>query len=385
MRKSIRFQIAVFVLMRTVVNISYRMIYPFLRTFATGLGVDIHSLSLAITGRSVTSMFGALLGTAGDRYGRKASMVAGMLMYIFGLGIVVIWPTYPVFFASLIIDALGKALVDPAIQAYMGDRIPYKLRGRAIAVIEMSWSLAFILGIPATAFVIARGGWLSPFAILTGFGIFFLIVLLWMMPNDAAEVDRSRSVLQHVGDIFNCRPAVAALIFGILINSGNEIINLVFGVWLEDRFGLQLVALGSASAVIGFAELGGEGLVGAFVDRIGKMRALRYGLLVNIAASLLLVVIGQSVTGALVGLFLFYLSYEFTLVSSIPLVTEILPTSRASLMAFYVAALSLGRAIGSFISPWLYGLGLLVSALGAVGFNLLALRQVIVDEGIGDP
>lgn len=383
MRRSIRFQITVFVLMRTVINIVHRMVYPFLRTFATGLGVDIQALSYAVTGRSVTSMFGALLGTMGDRYGRKATMVAGMLMYVFGLGIVVIWPTYPVFFASLIIDALGKALVDPAIQAYLGDRIPYRQRGLAMAVIETSWSLAFILGIPATAFVIARWGWLSPFAILTGLGAFFLIALLWMIPNDAAEVDSSRTILQHVGDIFSHPAAVAALIFGILINSGNEIINLVFGVWLEDRFGLQLVALGSASAVIGFAELGGESLVGAFVDRIGKTRALRYGLMVNIAASLLLVVIGRSVTGALVGLFLFYLSYEFTLVSSIPLMTEILPASRASLMAFYVASLSFGRAIGSFISPWLYGLGLLVSAIGAIAFNglaLIALRGVVVQS-----
>lgn len=384
MRRSIRFQIVIFVLMRTVINIVHRMVYPFLRTFALGLGVDIQAMSYAVTGRSIVSMFGALLGTMGDRYGRKTTMIIGVVMYITGLTMVVIWPIYPVFFAAMVIDAMGKYLFDPSMQAYLGDRIPYGRRGLAMAITEVSWSLSFIVGIPAIAFIMARWGWLSPFAILSIFGVVFLVVLVWMVPNDADQVDRTKSVFQHISDIFSYRPAVAALSVGILITTGNEIINLVFGVWLEDRFGLQLIALGSASAVIGFAELGGEGLVGLLVDRIGKIRSIRYGIVLNILSCVLLVILGQSVAGALVGLFLFYITFEFTLVSSIPLMTEILPGSRASMLAFNVAGLSFGRALGSFISPWLYGLGLLVSAGGAIVFNILglaALRGVVVEEG----
>ena len=73
------------------------------------------------------------------------------------------------------------------------------------------------------------------------------------------------------------------------------------------------------------------------------------------------------------GLFFFYLSFEFTLVSSIPLMTEILPGARATLMSFNVAALSLGRALGAPLAPLLYGFGFLAVAAGAVGFNALAL------------
>ena len=79
------------------------------------------------------------------------------------------------------------------------------------------------------------------------------------------------------------------------------------------------------------------------------------------------------------GLFFFYLSFEFTLVSSIPLMTEILPGARATLMSFNVAALSLGRALGAPLAPLLYGFGFLAIAAGAVVFNaiaLLALRKL---------
>jgi predicted MFS family arabinose efflux permease len=45
-------------------------------------------------------------------------------------------------------------------------------------------------------------------------------------------------------------------------------------------------------------------------------------------------------------------------------------------MAFNVAAMSLGRALGAFLAPRLYGLGFLMVASGTIVFNLLALLAV---------
>jgi len=159
----------------------------------------------------------------------------------------------------------------------------------------------------------------------------------------------------------------------LLLSIANEVINLVFGVWMEDSFGLKIAALGAASAVIGFSELGGEGLTAALVDRIGKTRAVTIGLIVNCAAALALPLVGRSVPGALAGLFFFYLSFEFTIVSSIPIMSEVVPSARATLMASYGAALSLGRTGGALLATPLYRLGFGWSCLAAVAFNLLAL------------
>ena len=92
--------------------------------------------------------------------------------------------------------------------------------------------------------------------------------------------------------------------------------------------------------------------------------------------ALALLFLGRTEAGALVGLFFFYITFEFTLVSIIPLMTELLPSGRAALMAFNVAALSLGRAMGDLLAPRLYGLGFWFIVLGAVGFNLLALAAL---------
>jgi predicted MFS family arabinose efflux permease len=174
-------------------------------------------------------------------------------------------------------------------------------------------------------------------------------------------------------------PALAGLSFGFLASSANELVNVVFGVWMEDSFGLQIAALGAASAVIGLSELGGEFAAGGLADRLGKPRAVSIGLILNSIAAVGLPLLGGSLTGAVVGLFLFYITFEFSIVSSIPLMTEILPSSRATLMSFNVAVLSLGRAVGALLAPNLYANGIIATGLAVLLLNivaLIALRKV---------
>jgi len=168
-----------------------------------------------------------------------------------------------------------------------------------------------------------------------------------------------------------------------MITLANEVVNLIFGVWIGDTFQLEIATLGLAATVIGLAELGGEGATAALVDRIGKKRAVRGGIIFTSLAALGLPLLGQSLPGALVGLFLFYLGFEFTIVSYIPLMTEVLPEARATLMAANLAAFSLGRALGALAGPWLYATGFGANALAALAFNglaLLALSRVRVEE-----
>ena len=53
----LRFQLLVFMGLRTVLNTLHRMVYPFLAVFARGLGVDIAMLSFVVTLRSFVGMF----------------------------------------------------------------------------------------------------------------------------------------------------------------------------------------------------------------------------------------------------------------------------------------------------------------------------------------
>ena len=373
MKNSLRFQVVAFAAIRTVVNTMHRMVYPFLAVFSRGLGVDLSVLSLALTGRQVVGVLGPFLSIALDHRGRKTGLLVGLGLFTIGVSLVVFWPIYPVFIAALIFTTLGKYMFDPFMQGYLGDWVPYERRGLALAVTELGWSMAFIVGIPLMGFLISRSGWMAPFGVLTILGLASFLLIVWMIPSKTGDGNVTPRILEKSRQVLSYPPALLGLGIGIAISAANEVINLVFGVWLEDSFGLQIMALGGAAAAIGLAELGGESLMGGLTDRLGKERSVGIGLVGNCLAAVVFPFLGRNLTGAVFGLFFFYITFEFTLVSIIPMMTEILPAQRVTLMAFNVAGLSLGRAIGALAATPLYAWGIEGSAIAAIFFNLLAL------------
>lgn len=371
----LRFQLLIFMVLRTILNTMHRMVYPFLAVFARGLGVSIDTLAFMITLRSFIGMFAPVLGSISDPRGRRFGMLMGIFLFVVGMSLVALSPSFLTFSIALLLGILSKYLFDPSMQAYFGDRIPYERRGTALAVTEGAWSLAFVAGIPLMGWLIERFGWNAPFPLLAGLGLVMFLVIWRMVPRDnsplrgqaSTSIENIRAVLTHL-------PALAGISIALWASAGNELVNLIFGVWLEDSFGLKITALAWASAVIGVSELSGEGLVALTTDRLGKPRALALGLVGNILAALLLPIVGRTEIGALLGLFLFYITFEYVLVSHVPMMTEVMPNARATLLSFNVMGHSLGRGIGALIATFIYQMfGFFPVALTAILFNVFAL------------
>ena len=378
------------VLTRLVFNTMHRMIYSYLPYFARGLGVNLDTMSYALMARSLTGFFSPLLASVADSRGRKIGMLFGLLLFCLGGSLVVFWPVYPVFVASLVLCTAGYLVFIPSLQAFLGDAVSYAQRGLVMALSELAWSISAIVGVPLVGFLIARQGWLSPFPLLVLLGLLAFILLARILPRDPAMTAARPNLFVNLRRVFTYPPALAGLGMAALYTVANELVTVVYGVWVEDKFALAIASLGATALGIGVVELGGESLVALLTDRIGKRRAIAFGVGLNCLAALVLVVFGRWLAGTLVGLLLFYLTFEFTMVSGIPLMSEILPSARATLMATHIAVVSLGRAVGDFlaprlfVNPWLSGMA--ANALGAILFNLLALallRWVVVQTGVG--
>ena len=165
-------QLVLFTLARTVMNTSYRMVYPFLSTFQNGLGLSLGSISLLLTLRSLTGLISPLAAPLADLRGRKLSMLLGIGVFTVCALLVIIWPGYTTFFIAVLLMTLSTLVFLPAMQAYIGDRVSYQRRGRAMGLTELSWSLAFILGVPLVGWLLGRSGaWQSPFPAVVCFGI----------------------------------------------------------------------------------------------------------------------------------------------------------------------------------------------------------------------
>jgi predicted MFS family arabinose efflux permease len=364
---------------RVVINTAQRMVYPFLPVFSRGLGVPPETLTGLVALRGALGMAAPLFGGLPDRLGRRHAMLIGLGVFCAAVALVGVFPGLISFTLFLILVVGAKFVFDPALQAYLGDRTPYHRRGLVIALTEIGWSGAALVGIPLAGLLIARSSWRAPFWPLLALGLAALAALWVSIPRDAPPPGQPRASGRDFLALVRRNPRIlAALGLGLFASTANESLNVAYARWLEAGFGLSIAALGLSMTVIGLAELVGEGLVMGLADRLGKRRAIALGLVACALAYLALPFMNRSLNLALGGLFVVFVAFEYTLVASLPLMTEQAPEARGRIMSANVAFHSGGRMLGALLGAWLFPLGFVWNGAAAAGLNLVALALIVL-------
>jgi predicted MFS family arabinose efflux permease len=249
-----------------------------------------------------------------------------------------------------------------------------------IGITEFGWAGSSLVGIPLVGLLIARVGWQSPFLVLGSLSLLAAIAIALLIPAEGRQPVTAGAALNFREAwrlVRSSQAALGLLVYSFLIGLGNDNFFVVYGVWLEEVFALSVVALGLATSVIGAAELVGEGLTAAMADRLGLKRAVFAGLTLSTLSYLLLPLLGQTLPLALSGLFIVFALFEFAVVTTNSLATEVLPGARATMMSAMLAAIGVGRVIGALVGGpvWLAG-GLMANcsiSAATTGLGLIAL------------
>lgn len=361
---------------RLVLNTARRFAYPFAPAISRGLNVPLNAVTAVIALNQLAGLAVLLLGPIGDRIGYRAMMLGGLGLMGAGMLIGAIFPVYGGVLTALALAGLGKGIFDPAIQADIGDKIPYERRALVVGLIEMSWAGSTLVGIPLIGLLIETLGWRSAFWLLGVLGVAGALALA-MVPASTPGRRPPSAHIPGVGrawsQLLRNRHAVTLMVFAFMLSAGNDVLFVSFGVWFEDAFQLRIAALGMGAALIGVAELGGECLTALLGDRLRKKSAIIGGLIVAATACALLPLAGTSLPMALAALFAVFLSTEFAIVISLSLTSEIIPGSRATMMSAYFAAAGMGRVAGAILGGlvWEFG-GITLTAGISAALSLAA-------------
>ena len=386
----IRFQLGTLMTSRLVQSTGLRMIYPFMMVFARSLGVGLPALTLLLSVRSGLGVLSPLLGAASDRLPRRTALVGGMTVFALANLAVGFFPTYGVLFAGLCLSYLAMIFFYSTAQAHLGDVVTYARRGQAFALQELGWGLSLVIGVPLGGLLIARSGLRWPFIALALVGLILTVILLWAIPNQPARpAGKAWPGFGNLRQVLAAPGARAILAMMVCFGALNEWMMVVFGLWMESSFALQIAALGASAAVIGAAEISGEFAGSAGLgDRLGKKCAVRFGLGLNIVALLAMPWLGGTLWGALGALFCYYMGFEFAFVSVLPLASEVTPFARATLMGAIVAAVSIGRVVSTSLSPLIFTTwGFTANAYAAMLLTITALlffSLVRLQDPVGD-
>lgn len=370
---SLAVQLLVTTPVRILLNTGYRMVYPFLPEFSRGLNVTPETLTQLLALRGVLGLTGPLFGLVPDRFGRRPAVLLGVAVFALGAAAAALWPSLPTFALLIFAVLIAKALHDPALLAHLGDQTTYAQRGRVMGLSEFGWSGATFIGIPLLGFLIARFGWQAPFWPLAGLGVLALIGLRLVIAPRSAAASRPapfqwRALMHpHV---------LAVLSYGGLTSAANEMLNVVYGSWMEQAFRLDVATLGLTVTVIGAAELAGEGAVAALADRVGKRRMVLGATLLAAAAYAVLPALAGNLWLALAGVFFVFLGFETGIVANIPLLSELVPEARGTVISTSGALHGVGRMAGALLGVWLFNQGFAWVGLTAAVANLLVAAMV---------
>ena len=365
---------------RLFLNTSRRFVYPFAPALGRGLEVSLPAVTSLIAVNQITSMLSLVFGPLADRLGHRRLFLSGLAALAAGMLLAFWVPVYAAVLVGLILAGLGKSMFDPAILAFVGERVSYRRRALAVGALEVSWAGAALVGLPLIGLLISRFGWRAPFLALGIAAVLGWVALLVLLPARTPE-ETARTAPVGFRDAFGriCRSptALRTLGFTLLFNGASDVFFVVYGVWLEGTFDLNVAALGAAVTVIGAAELIGEAACAALADRIGLARSLVGGVILTGSCYLLLPFIGNTLPGALVGVFAIFVCFEMSIVVALSFFTEVLPGARATMMSGYFGAASLGRVIGAMIGGVVWtagGIGAVCAVSGVMtGAALLLL------------
>ncbi|HCY85232.1 MAG TPA: MFS transporter, partial [Desulfobacteraceae bacterium] len=367
---------------KLVMNVIRRMVYPFAPAFARGLSVDLTAITSLIAVNQATALLGPVGASFADRYGHKLLMLVALALATIGSFAAGIIPMYAVLMICLFLAGLAKNIFDPSLQAFIGNHVPYEHRGKFIGITEIAWAGTTLAGIPLAGILIERFSWQTPFLVLSALTLVSFFLILKFMPSDRASARATNATRPGMAaswkTIVKNRQVLGMLGFVFSMSLANDCLFVVYGAWLEQSYGLSLSAIGFGTILIGLSELFGEGCTALFADRIGLVRAVVIGTALSALAYLALPATDIGLPFVLSGLFMLFFFFEFTIVTSMSLNTELVPALRASTMSAFYMMGGIGRVIGAFAGGIIWKTyGLTGISLTSGGFTLLALIAIL--------
>ena len=365
----LNFQLVFLALIRLAVNSATRLVYPFLPAIARGLGISLDQAGLLVSVRWSAALATPIIVAPVGRGGRRLRLIAcGLLLFSLGAVITAASNIYVGALVGFALMGVSKPIYDIAVQAYVADRVPYEVRARYIGLLELTWAGGLLVGAPVTGWLIDRGGWGTPFWVISILAVTFVATMSRVLDPDLPHSADGDTSLQWDRNTIVFLAAIA------LISLGSEVILVSLGAWLEESFGMSVIALGGLATLIAVAELVGTGGVAGFADRIGKRTAVASGMVVGAIGFLALAVFRSNLPLGMAATMVAYLGFEIAIVSAIPLATHLRPRARARFLSWVVVAMSLGRTVGAAAGTRLFvEYGVVGNAVVAFLSNVAAL------------
>lgn len=308
--------------------------------------VSAYSVSAAISGFSAAFFV--------DRFDRKKLLILCYVGFLLGTIACGFAPTYNLLFASRIAAGVFGGVIGAQVFSIIADIFTYERRGAAMGAVMSGFSVASILGIPFSLYLINIFGndWHVPFLFIGAVGIVLIPLLIKYIPavsGHIAQAAKRAPPLMVLGKVLQTPAQRYALIFSCLLMMGHFLIIPFINPYLEFNKGFSKNLIPIIYLAGGIASLAGSIYLGRIADRKGKLPVFSLSVLVSLLMVLLITNM-PTVPFALVLVFfaVWFIFSTGRAVTAQAMISEVVkPEQRGSFLNFNGSFQQLGTSIAS--------------------------------------
>ncbi len=356
------------------VNTAIRWIPFFLPTLAVAFGSSTAALALLLGVAEASGLTTIAAGRLLDAGRERLVIIVALLSIAVSSAFAIIGSIWT-FAAAVVILGAASGHVTVGGHAWISARVTFDRRARFIGVYEMSWASALLVGVPIIAALIAGFGWRAPFIAVGVAGVVAAILVGTITDGEATN--------RPAGAADDKTPLTADAWLIIAASSATAMAGLttivVAGTWLDEAFGVSTGGVGLVAMAFGVAELLSSSASSAFADRLGKRRTMQFSIVCTLVGLAIITAASGSLVIGTIGLLVFFLGFEYSIVTSFSLVSEAMPAARGRVLGIGNGTNTLARGVGVSSAGLLYeifgitGPAALSAAAGTAALFLLAL------------
>lgn len=126
-------------------------------------------------------------GPGSDRWGRKRTFLAGIVVFVLGSMACAAAPTMPLFIAARALQGIGAGAVSSLPFIVLGVVFPPHQRGKALGIVSSAWAVSSVAGPLLGTLIVTHVSWRWAFLLNLPVGLVALTLIAWGMRESVGE------------------------------------------------------------------------------------------------------------------------------------------------------------------------------------------------------